>query len=476
MKTSLKFESAVDIRKLKPHPQNARLHSPEQIAAIAKGLRENGWVRPLMANQHYVLLAGHGTLKAAKQNGEKTVPVIIRTGLSKAQERAYVLADNALAERSDWDRVLLKQEVMDLKSLGIDMELTGFDLPSIERLLAPPPPEKTEVPTPAAKPNTVSKLGDVWIMGNHRLICGDSTKPETLEALMAGRQAHMVFTDPPYGVSYVARSGQFEMIKGDDLRRGQLVEMLRGAFQAALPHVHQEAGWYIWHASSTREDFSAAMRDCGLMELQYMFWAKPQMVLGWSDYRWAHEPCFYAARQGVKPAFYGDRTDTTIWRFAAVDAEGRKGTTVGTGLTLTLPNGREVYIAPAPPKGKKTRHVRLEDGQILISVNDQADDVWEVGRDAGHGKRNALHPNQKPVELARRAITNSSQEGEGVLDFFLGSGTTLIGAEQTGRACYGVELDPANVDIIVRRWQDFTKREAIHEAEEASYSDIERQR
>jgi hypothetical protein len=201
------------------------------------------------------------------------------------------------------------------------------------------------------------------------------------------------------------------------------------------------------------------------------------MVLGWSDYRWAHEPCFYAAKQGHKPEYYGDGTDTTIWRFAAADGNGDRGTTIGTGLTITLPNGRELYVAAAPPKGKKTRHIRIEaDQPIRISGNEAVDDIWEVGRDAGHGKRNALHPNQKPVELVRRAIRNSSLEGQGVIDVFGGSGSTLMGAEQAGRCAYLSEYDPANVDIIVRRWQDFTQREAIHETEKTTFAKLEAER
>lgn len=463
----------VDIKKIKPHPQNARLHSPEQIAAIAKGLKENGWVRPLMTNEHFVLLAGHGTLKAAKQNGDKEVPVIVRTGLNEAQQRAYVLADNALAERSTWDKTLLGAEVIDLQALGIDLQLTGFDAQALARLLAPPPPPESEPPIPEPKGPTVSKLGDVWNLGRHRLICGDNEKPETLEALMAGKQAHLVFTDPPYGVSYVARSGKFEMIAGDDLRRGQLEGMLTRALQNMLPHTTKDAAWYVWHASSTREDFAAAMRNCGLVELGYLIWAKPQMVLGWSDYRWAHEPCFYACQQGNKPNYYGDRTDTTIWRAAAVDSQGRTHAAIGTGLTLTLPDGREIYIAAAPPKGKKTRHLRLErDEPVYLTTPADVDSLWEVGRDNGHGKQGSLHPNQKPVELPRRAIKNSTQEGEGVLDIYGGSGSTLIAAEQTNRTAYLAELDPGNVDIIVRRWQDFTKREATHDTEEKTFDEL----
>ena len=456
----LTFEREVPLGKLKPHPQNARIHSPEQIAAIVKLLQEYGWARPLLVDEHNVLLAGHGTRQAAMQLGWKTGPVVVRAGLTAAQKRAYVLADNAVAARSSWDQSLLGPELLNLQEMGMDLSLTGFDPKEISALLAPPAAGETEAPAPEARGPAVTRVGDVWACGRHRVICGDATIPETIGHLMAGQLAQCVFTDPPYGVSYVARSGKFDMIRGDDLRRGELLTMLTKAFQAALPHTEPDAGWYVWHASSTREDFAVALRDTGLVEMGYLIWAKPQMVLGWSDYRWSHEPCFYAARQGTKPAFWGDGTDTTVWRTRVVDG-GLPATTIGTGVALTTKRGQELYISTSVPKGRKVRHIHLEDGeQILIEGDSPRADVWDVGRDNGHGKQNALHANQKPVELARRALRNSSQEGDGVLDMFAGSGSTLIGAEQTNRNAYAAELDPLTVDTIVRRWQTLTDQEA----------------
>ena len=469
-KSSLKFVQEMPLAKLKPHRQNARVHSPEQLSAIAKLLQEFGWARPLLVDEHMTILAGHGTRKAAMQLGWKTAPVIVRSGLTEAQKRAYVLADNAVAARSSWDLGLLGDELSTLGGMGIDLALTGFDPKELASLLAPPAPPETEPPIPEAKSPAVTRVGDVWALGRHRVICGDATKPSTLEALMKGQLAQVVFTDPPYGVSYVARSGRFEMIAGDDLRRGELLNMLTKAFQAALPHTKPDAGWYVWHASSTREDFSKALRDTGISELGYIIWAKPQMVLGWSDYRWAHEPCFYASRQGVRPAYYGDGTDTTVWRTRTL-AGGAAATTIGTGVVLTTKGGQEIYVSAAVPKGRKVRHIHLEgDKPMLLTAATDKDDVWEVSRDNGHGRHTALHANQKPVELGRRAIRNSSQEGEIVVDMFGGSGSTLIGAEQTNRCAFVVELDPAMVDVIVRRWQDFTKLEATTEDGKHTYA------
>lgn len=468
-KQTLKFERDYPLGKLKPHRQNPRVHSPEQIAAIAKVLQDQGWNRPLLVDEHHVILAGHGTRKAAQQLGWKTGPIIIRYGLTEAQKTAYVMADNALSQRSTWDEGLLAGQLTDLQGMGVDLALTGFEPGEISRLLAPPRPEQTEPPIPEAKGPVVTRVGDLWALGRHRVICGDATKPSTMERLMGGQLASCVFTDPPYGVSYVARSGRFEMIAGDDLRRGQLLAMLTKAFQATLPHTKPDAGWYVWHASSTREDFAKAMRDTGLVELGYIIWSKPQMVLGWSHYRWSHEPCFYAARQGVSPAFYGDGTDTTVWRTRTIES-GAAATTIGTGVVLVDKSGNELYVSGQVPKNRKVRHVHLEDAPLLIEPPRATDSVWEVSRDNGHGKHTALHANQKPVELARRAIQNSTAEGEVVVDMFGGSGSTLMGAEQTNRCAFVSELDPATVDVTVRRWQEFTGQEAKTEDGKHTYA------
>jgi len=405
----------VPIRSVKPAKGNTRAHPPDQIQEIGKSIEAFGWTKPIIVDERRDILAGHGAYQAALQLGLTEVPIIARHGLTQAQKRAYRTADNKIGENSAWDMKLLGAELGSLKDMGFDMTLTGFKPGEIEAILRPPPSQHDEPPVPEAKGPTVSKVGDTWILGEHRLICGDSTKPSTYEALLDGRQAAMVFTDPPYGISYEAPSGKFEIIQGDGLRRGQLTKMLNGAFQAAIGHARQDAAWYVWHASATREDFAHAMRDVGLVELGYIIWAKPGMVLGWSDYRWAHEPCFYAARQGVRPAYHGDRTETTVWRMTARTKAGDPHATIGNGVTVASDAG-EIYVTPAPPKGKKVRHVQLQDGEsLLLSASTDQDDLWDVSRDNGHGKEESIHPTQKPVELARRAVKNSSLENEGVL-------------------------------------------------------------
>ena len=456
--------------RVKPYAKNARAHPPEQIASIVQNMRENRVMKPILVDERNEILAGHGSFMAMQQLGLDKIPVIQHRGLTQAQKRTYRIADNRLAEKSLWDDPLLLAEFTDLRSMGVDMGLTGFDLKEVELMLRPPPAAATEPPAPAVQARAVSRAGDLWLLGEHRLLCGDSTKATNLKALMGGAQAQCVFTDPPYGISYEAPSGDHDVLKGDQLRRGQLQQMLTGAFSAALPHTRADAGWYVWHASATREEFSRAMRDVGLVELSTIIWAKPGQVLGWSDYRWSHEPCFYGARQGVKPAFHGDRTETTVWRLAARSANGAALTAIGQGVILAGPGGAEIFVAPTPPKGRKVRHVHVDGAAVHLQASGSpADDVWEVSRGGGHGKENAMHPTMKPVELARRAIGNSTREGEIVLDLFAGAASTIIGAEQTGRLGYALELDPKYVDVGVRRWQELTGKAATHAADKKTF-------
>jgi len=445
-KTSLKVESK-PIKAVKPSRTNTRVHPPEQVNQIIASIKEFGWTKPIICDEHLEILAGHGAYTAAQQMGMTEVPVIIRAGLTQAQKRAYRTADNKIGENSSWDTKLLASELASLKDMGFDMSLTGFDPGEINALLRPPPSHHQEVQPVKSTGPLVTIPGDLWALGEHRLICADATKPDTYQALMDGRH------------------------------RGQLTKMLNGAFAAAIGHTSKTAAWYVWHACATREVFAHAMRDVGLVELSYIIWAKPGQVLGWSDYRWSYEPCFYAARQGHKPAYYGDRTETTVWRMAARTRKAEPAIQVGAGMVVAMATGEEMYVAPAPPKGKKVRHVQLQKGETLTLVaNEETDDLWEVSRDSGNGKEGSIHPTQKPVELARRAVKNSSREGEIVLDFFAGSGSTLIACEQLARACYAIDLESQYVDAIIRRWQTLTGKTATHAETQKTFEAIAKER
>ncbi|HEX6992364.1 MAG TPA: DNA methyltransferase [Gemmatimonadales bacterium] len=460
-----------------PSKNNPRQHPPAQIDELVRWLEKMDWTRPILVDEKKEVLAGHGILMAARQMGLKTVPVLQRFGLTEAVKKAYRIADNRLGELSEWENRTLAGEMAALAGMGFDMSLTGFNPAEIEFMLKPPVPPASEPPAAKLQERTVSRLGDVWTLGEHRIICADATKPATYKALLGGRQAQCVFTDPPYGISYEAKSGKFEVISGDNLRRGQLSGLIQGAFSAALPHVREDAGWYVWHASGTRTDFATAMAAVGLVELCLIVWEKPGATLGWGDYRQAHEPCFYAARQGVKPQFHGDRSHTTIWRLEAGATGKDEPVSVGGGLILVAADGQELYVSASIPKGRKLRHLHIEKGKAtLLQPKTEGDDLWQVGRDYGHGKDDAIHPTMKPVELARRALRNSTREGEGVLDMFSGSGSTLMAAEQTKRVAYAAELDPHYVDATVRRWQTLTGQKATHGEEKKTFDAIAKAR
>ena len=466
----------VPIGKVKPSKNNTRTHSPAQIDAIRKSIEAVGWTKPIIVDDKFEILAGHGAYMAAQQAGMTEVPIIQRSGLTSAMRRAYRIADNKLAEKSEWDTGMLAAEFADLQKMGFDMSLTGFDQADIDFMLKPPPTDPGEPPAPELTQNPISKKGDLWLLGDHRIICGDSTKRETYDALMEGRKAQLVFTDPPYGVTYQGRGlDKLPILKGDDKRRGELLKMITGALSEAMPHTRESAAWYIWHADKTRDDFSRAMNDVGLIENGMIIWEKTASM-GWQDYRNSHEPCFYAARQGVKPLFNGDRTNTTVWRLEGHAVKGLP-TSIGNGLIVANANGEEIYISAKVPPGKKLRHLIVDkETPLLLQSKTDADDVWAVSRDVGHGKDNAFHPTMKPVELGRRACRNSANEGDIVLDMFGGSCSTVMAAEQTGRIGYAIELDPRYVDASVRRWQTMTGKQATHASEKKTFEAIAKAR
>ena len=266
---------------------------------------------------------------------------------------------------------------------------------------------------------------------------------------MAGEKAQLVHTDPPYGVSYVTQSGKFDMIKNDDKTGDDLLStLLVPAFKEYVRATDPDAAFYIWHASSTRRDFEDAMLAAGLMEKQYIIWAKPAPVLGHADYQWSHEPCFYGEKAGQHAHFYGDRTQRTVW-MATIHSRAAIAASLAGGVVLTDGKGSKIYVSAKTPKGKKLRYVRVADeGQTVdLQPDSTVSTVWEIGRES-----KTIHPTQKPLEIPIRAINNSSKPGDLVLDFFGGSGSTLIAAEKTGRRCNTIELDPKYCSAIIDRY------------------------
>jgi len=393
------------IDKLLPYARNARQHSDEQIAQIAASIAEFGFVNPCLVGADGVLVAGHGRLAAARKLGLSTVPVVVLDHLTPTQRRALVLADNRLAELSTWDDGLLRIELEALQDEGFDLDLTGFDADALAELLAGEEPEhegQTEddaVPEIPEEP--VSKPGDVWRLGPHRLVCGDATAAEAYAQLFPdGERADMVFTDPPYNVNY-ANSAK-------DKLRGKHRPILNDALGAdfhdflydalSLLVAHTRGAIYVTMSSSELDTLQAAFRSAGGHWSTFIIWAKNTFTLGRADYQRQYEPILYGWPEGAERHWCGDR--------------------------------------------------------------DQGD-VWQIKKP----QKNDLHPTMKPVELVERAIRNSSRPGDVVLDPFGGSGTTLIAAEKSGRVARLIELDPKYADVIVRRWQDWTGQQATREAD-----------
>jgi DNA modification methylase len=327
----------------------------------------------------------------------------------------------------------------------------------------PPDPEPGADDTPSRRAKAKARPGDVYLLGKHRLMCGDSTKAQDVDRLMAGERAACVFTDPPYGVEYESDAADAELrsIQNDDLKDGELIKKLLAPAMRQMARVAEDtAAFYIWHASSTREEFAYAMKAAGLVERQYLIWAKNSLVLGRADYQWAHEPCFYAAKDGASPAFYGDRTHQTVWTAVLSRDAGREmAIHIGNGVLLTDGQGGQIFVQARAPKGKKVRklHVTM-DQRLAMAHEGSTDTVWFVAKDS-----KLQHPNQKPVELSIRGIENSTQPGQVVLDLFGGSGSTLMGAEQTGRRAFLMEKDVLHVDQIIERWEKATGGKARKE-------------
>jgi DNA modification methylase len=390
--------------KLVPYARNARTHSDAQVAQIAASIAEFGFTNPILVGIDGVIVAGHGRLAAARKLGLERVPVIVLDHLTPTQRRALVLADNRLAELSTWDDALLHIELEALQDEGFDLDLTGFDADALAELLAGEEPEhegQTEddaVPEMPEEP--VSKPGDVWRLGPHRLVCGDATTAEAYARLFQdSERADMVFTDPPYNVDYANSAkdklrGKHRPILNDNLGEG-FYDFLFDALTLLIAHT--KGAIYVAMSSSELDTLQAAFRAAGGHWSTFIIWAKNTFTLGRADYQRQYEPILYGWPEGGERHWCGDRDQGDVWHFAK------------------------------PHK-------------------------------------NDLHPTMKPVELIERAIRNSSRPGNVVLDPFGGSGSTLIAAEKSGRVARLIELDPKYVDVIVRRWQQFTGRRAVLEA------------
>lgn len=302
----------VEIEKLKPYKNNARTHSDEQIEKIAKSMKEFGFINPVLVDGNLNVIAGHGRILGAKKLGMKEVPCLFIENLTEEQKRAYIIADNRLAEDAGWDKELLKIELEDLKNMNFDITLTGFELEDFDFSM-----EETEViedefdETVPEEPT--SKKGEIYKLGKHFLMCGDSTDINDVEKLMNGVKADMLLTDPPYNVDYEGGTGL--TIQNDNMDDETFREFLRVSFFNANSVMKEGAVFYIWHADSEGYNFRGACHDIGWKVRQCLIWCKNTLVMGRQDYHWKHEPCLYGWKEGASHLWASDRKQTTVLEF-----------------------------------------------------------------------------------------------------------------------------------------------------------------
>lgn len=419
-----------DVQHLMPYARNARTHSQRQIRQIADSIAAFGFTNPVLTNANRTIVAGHGRVKAAQLLGIKKVPTIRLENLSEDQIRAYILADNKLAEKAGWDESILAIELQHLTSvdLGFNVTLTGFEIAEIDLILQENASDRLEEdPVEIKSGPAVTKMGDVWLLGKHRLICGNSLDESTYSTLMKGRKANLVFTDPPYNVKIdgnvcgngAVRHREFAMASGE-MGESEFVDFLSKAL--GYLRIHSEDGSVHFICMDWRHagEILIAGKNTYSTLLNLCVWAKDNGGMG-SFYRSQHELVFvfrngmHLHRNNVQLGKYG-RNRTNLWKYPGINTLSRSG----------------------------------DEGNLL-----------------------AMHPTVKPVAMISDAILDCSALGDIVLDNFCGAGSTILAAERAGRICYAIELDPLYVDTSIIRWEKKTGKHAIHEGSGVTFEAAE---
>ena len=407
---------------LVPYARNARTHSEAQVAEIAGSIREFGFVNPVLIANDGTLIAGHGRVLAARLLGMETVPTITLAGLSDTQRRALVLADNRIALNAGWDEALLALELGDLKEAGFDLGIMGFEDGELDRLLAGPEDADQGSPAPVVIPepprNPVSRSGDLWILGTHRLLCGDSTSHDDVRRLMNGERAVLFATDPPYLVDYdgsnhPTRNKDWSQSYGttwDDSSQG--AELYDGFIAAAMSEaITEDAAWYCWHASRRQAMLEACWERAGAFVHQQIIWVKDRGVLTRSHYLWKHEPCFMGWRRPNRPPKVADETLPSTWEMPSF-------------------------------------------------AKDERPD----------------HPTPKPLDAFGIPMRQHVARGGLCYEPFCGSGSQIMAGEANGRRVFAMEISPAYVDVAVERWQRETGRQVVLEADGRTFAEMKDER
>ena len=403
----------VDINKLIPYVNNARTHSPEQITKLRSSLREFGFVSPVIIDREYNVLAGHGRIAAAKEEGIAEVPCVFVEHLSEAQKKAYILADNRMSLDAGWDDELLKVEMASLQEMGFDVGMTGFDESELADLFetdAEGEEDNFDVDAELEKP-CFSQTGDVWHIGRHTVICGDSTDPETYKRLLGDTKVNLVCTDAPYFVNLINKSGK---IANDNLDDKAAYEFLMKAFTNFKNAMAKDASIYEFYATMKTRVFYDAFEDAGFKVGAGLIWKKPRAPFMRTDWKFNMEPIIWGWRKDGKHIWYGDQKQTAVFEFEGIKDSEKEGFS---------------------------------------------------------------HPSSKPVPLIVYLIKQCTQTNGIVLDGFLGSATTLIACEQIDRTCYGIELEPKFVDVAVVRYLQYKNNDSsdvyvIRDGEKLMYSDL----
>lgn len=424
------------------NPRKALTPEDSEYQKIKRSIEEFGYVDPIIINEDGTIIGGHQRCTVLKDLGYEEVDVVV-VSLDKQREKALNIALNKIT--GEWDELKLKDLLLDLDLGDYDISLTGFEQEDLAELvdnLAVEPEAMDDdfdgeaVLEDIVEPKT--KLGDVWKLGRHRLMCGDSTSQEDVATLMKGEMADLIITDPPYNVNYGDKAEMLDTylqkghrnnsrIKNDNMDNESFYSFMLQIYQSAYEFMRDGAAIYVFHAESTGHIFRQAFLDAGLKLAQCLIWEKNAFVLGRQDYQWRHEPCLYGWKEGAAHYFINDRTQDTVILEDDVDFKAMKKADL------------IAYI--------EDMHRKYKDQTSVIYENKPT--------------RNDIHPTMKPVTLIGRLMSNSSKSGWNVLDLFGGSGSTLMAAEQLGRTAFLMELDEKFCDVIVKRWEEYTGQSAI---------------